>query len=291
MIGFYNIIVSVFNIVAIVMLNLIVFPTSINYQDFTTFSKFSCISIMYFTRVSVQMSSWLHVFLSLDRYLCVVHLKKLKFILKDKMRISLIILALFVIILIINSPNFFLSLTFVPTYDSQTNQTQVSLVCTATSSILLIRNMIVIVFRIVLLLVLQMVFSVLLIYKLFKTKRLVIAGTDRDMKKEYRFARIIIWLNICFIVTQTPFMISTLYSSVLGIRTVYPLGETTSNSLALSSLLFFITNVLGGYLFGSLFFVNLFTNRIFKKEIRLIFRCGPIDTQNSILQSNKRSKT
>ena len=61
MIGFYNVIVSVCNIVSIVMLNLVYYPTSLNYQDFTTFSNFSCISIMYFTRVSVQMSSWLHV--------------------------------------------------------------------------------------------------------------------------------------------------------------------------------------------------------------------------------------
>ena len=149
------------------MLNLIVFPTTLNYQDLTTFSIFSCISIMYFLRVSAQMSSWLYVFLSLDRYLCVVHLKKLKFILKDKKKISLILLTLFVTTLVLNSPNFLLSLAYVSAFDSQTNQTQVSVVCTATSSILLIRNMIVIVFRIVLPLILQIIFSALLIYKLF----------------------------------------------------------------------------------------------------------------------------
>jgi hypothetical protein len=289
MIGFYNIIVSVFNIITIIMLNLIVFPTTLNYQDLTTFSIFSCISIMYFTRVSAQMSSWLYVFLSLDRYLCVVNFKKLKSILKDKKKISLILLTLFVTTLVINSPNFLLSLANVSAFDSQTNQTQVSIVCTATSSILLTRNMIVIVFRIVLPLILQIIFSVLLIYKLFKTRESVAAGIDRNMKKEYRFARIIIWLNICFIITQTPFMIATIYFSVLGVRAVYPISETASNSLAISSLVFFMTNVFSSYMFGSLFFVNLLTNRIFKNEVRLIFRCGPIDTQTSILQSNNRS--
>ena len=271
MIGFYNIIMSVFNIITIVMINLVVFPTTLNYQDLTTFSFFSCISIMYFTRVSVQMSSWLHVFLSLDRYLCVAHLNRLKFILKDKKKISFIILALFVFILIINSPNFFFRLTYESIIDSQSNQTQVSVVCTATSSILLIRNIIAIVIRIVLPLVLQMVFSVLLIYKLFKTRRAVAIFTDRDMKKEYRLTRIIIWLNICFIITESPLMITTIYFGVLGIRTVYPLSEMASYSLAISSLVFFLTNILAGYLFGSLFFINLFTNRNFRKEIRLIF--------------------
>lgn len=271
MIGFYNIIMSFFNILAIVMLNLLYYPTTLNFQDFTTFSNFSCVSIMYFTRVSAHMSSWLHVLLSLDRYLCVVHLNRLKFILKDKQKVSLIFLALFVFICVINLPNFFFGLTNEYIIDIKTNKTQVKIVCTATSSILLIRNMIVIAFRIVLPLILQMVFSVLLIYKLFKTRVSVAASIDRDMKKEYRFARLIIWLNICFIITQTPLMISTIYFSVLGIRTVYPLSETASNSLAISSFVLFLTNILGGYLFGSLFFINLSTNRIFKKEIRLIF--------------------
>ena len=201
----------------------------------------------------------------------IYHLNRLKFILKDKQKVSLIFLALFVFICVINLPNFFFGLTNEYIIDIKTNQTQVKIVCTGTSSILLIRNMIVIAFRIVLPLILQMVFSVLLIYKLFKTRVSVAASIDRDMKKEYRFARIIIWLNICFIITQTPLMISTIYFSVLGIRTVYPLSETASNSLAISSFVLFLTNILGGYLFGSLFFINLLTNRIFKKELRLIF--------------------
>ena len=190
---------------------------------------------------------------------------------KVLLKVSLIFLALFVFICVINLPNFFFGLTNEYIIDIKTNQTQVKIVCTGTSSILLIRNMIVIAFRIVLPLILQMVFSVLLIYKLFKTRVSVAASIDRDMKKEYRFARIIIWLNICFIITQTPLMISTIYFSVLGIRTVYPLSETASNSLAISSFVLFLTNILGGYLFGSLFFINLLTNRIFKKELRLIF--------------------
>jgi len=149
--------------------------------------------------------------------------------------------------------------------------------------------MIVIVFRIILPLTLQIIFSALLIYKLFKTRESVSAGSDRNMKKEYRFARIIIWLNICFIITQTPLMIAIIYFSVLGVRTVYPISETATNSLAISSLIFFIANVFSSYMFGSLFFINLFTNRIFKKEIRLIFTCGPIDTLNSTLHSKNRS--
>jgi hypothetical protein len=271
MIGFYNVIVSVCNIVSIVMLNLVYYPTSLNYQDFTTFSNFSCISIMYFTRVSAQMSSWLFVLLSLDRYFCVVNFRKLKSILKDTKNISFVILALFAIILVLNSPNFFFKLIDASSIDSQSNQTQVSIVCTATSSILLARNTIVIVFRIVTPFILQMFFSVLLIYKLFKARQINTISTDRDMRKEYRFARIIIWLNICFIVTELPLMVTTIYLSVLGIRTVYPISETASNSFALSSLVFIITNIFSSFTFGSIFFINLSTNRIFRKEIRLIF--------------------
>ncbi len=75
-------------------------------------------------------------------------------------------------------------------------------------------------------------------------------------------------------------MIATLYFGVLGVKTVYPLSESSSNSLAISTLIYYVTSILGSYMFGSLFFINLFMNRIFKREILLILSCGPKATQN-----------
>ena len=247
--------------------------------------NFSCITITYFSRVCVLMCSWLYVFLSLDRYLCVAYNEKFKFLLTNKKKLSFILTGLFVVILLINVPNLFFKLTNVSSFDTHTNQTKSYVLCTASSSVILVRNFIVILFRIVLPLILQIILSILLIYKLFKSRHSVGINVNRDMKKEYRFTRIIIWINICFIITETPFMITTLYFGVLGVKTEYPISEFASNSLAISTLIFYVTSVLGSYMFGSLFFVNVFTNHIFKKQICLIFHCGPVATQD-----NTRSK-
>ena len=288
MIGFYNIIISVFNILTLVLGSLIVYPITLNFQDLVEISNFSCITITYFSRVSVQMCSWLYVFLSLDRYLCVAYNEKFKFLLNNKKKLSYILTGLFLVILLINVPNLFFKLTNVSSFDTQTNQTKSYVLCTASSSIILVRNFIVILFRIVLPLILQIILSNLLIFKLFKSRRS--ARINRDLKKEYRFTRIIIWINICFIITETPFMITTLYFGVLGVKTEYPLSEFATNSLAISTLIFYVTSVLGSYMFGSLFFVNVFTNHIFKKEIRLIFKCGPVATQNSTKRNTSSIK-
>jgi hypothetical protein len=288
MIGFYNIIISVFNIFTLVLGSLIVYPITLNLQDLIEISNFSCITITYFSRVSVQMCSWLYVFLSLDRYLCVAYNEKFKFLLNNKKKLSFILTGLFVVILLINVPNLFFKLTNVSSFDTRTNQTKSYVLCTATSSVILVRNFIVILFRIALPLLLQIILSILLIYKLFKSRHSV--GINRDMKKEYRFTRIIIWINICFIITETPLMVTTLYFGILGLKPEYPLNENSSNSLAISTLIFYVASVLGSYMFGSLFFVNAFTNHIFKKEISLIFNCIRAERQTTTIYNTSSTK-
>jgi len=94
---------------------------------------------------------------------------------------------------------------------------------------------------------------------------------NQSMEKEYRFARIILWLNLMFVITETPFLLTTFYFSVLGEIPLYPIDANASNSLALMTVVYYASLVFSLYLFGSLFFVNLFTNKIFQKEIKIIF--------------------
>jgi hypothetical protein len=73
-----------------------------------------------------------------------------------------------------------------------------------------------------------------------------------------------------FIITEIPFLITTLYFSVLGLVPTYPIDMNTSYHLAMWTLAYYVTLVFGLYLFGSLFFVNLLTNKLFQKEIKII---------------------
>jgi len=263
MMCFYNIVICTWNIVTLSIGLLFYFPPSIKAQDLLLVSDFSCATLNYTLRVSVQMSAWLHVFLSLDRYLCVALNKKLAFIFNDRQKLSFIILGLFVFICVINVPNLFfrLSITDFAPYVQ----------CESTPLTIQIRNMIISIFRIILPLVIQLLFSILLIYNLFKVRRSVMI--NQTMKKEYRFARVILWLNLMFFITETPIFIMTLYFSITGEIPKYPLDDKTSQTVAIVSLTYFLTVFFALYLFGSIFFVNLFTNKIFKREILKIFNC------------------
>ena len=265
MMGFYNIIISIWNILALVSGFVMFFPSSIHIQDLLLVSDFSCVAINYVMRVCVQMSAWLHVFLTIDRYLCVAFNNKLKYIFNNRKRLSLIFLSLFALICVLNAPNFWFRLV------SLTNKSNVK-ECTSSSFVYLIRNTIVSLFRIFLPIIFQVIFSALIIYKYFKIRRRVIQDTNRSMKKDFNFARIIVWLNLMFLITETPLMLITLYVGILGITPMYPLDVlTTPNLLTHWTLVYYVSQVFALYLFGSLFFVNLCINKLFKKEIRLIF--------------------
>jgi hypothetical protein len=84
--------------------------------------------------------------------------------------------------------------------------------CDSTPVINQIRNMIISIFRFVLPLASQIIISSLLIYKLFEIRRSV--APNQLMDKEYRFARIILWLNLMFIITELPLLITTFYFSL-----------------------------------------------------------------------------
>ena len=259
-IGIYNVVISIWNILALSFGLSLYFPASISIQDLTLTSDFLCVTINYVMRVSVQMSAWLYVIMTIDRYLCVQFNNKLKFIFDDPKKLSLIFVGLFAIICGINIPNLFFRVSL----DDQSNLT-----CSSTPLINKIRNMMISIFRIILPMIFQVVFSTLLIYKLFKVRRRV--NSNQSMEKEYKFARTILWLNLMFIITETPYLLTTFYFSFLGVIPQYPLNVNASHSIAIMTVAFYVTTLFSLYLFGSLFFVNLFTNKLFQTEIKLIF--------------------
>jgi len=265
MMGFYNLSISFWNIIVIILGVAFYLPPTMNFKDLQLISDFSCATLNFFFRISVQMSAWLHVFLSLDRYLCVAFNQKLAFFLNDRRKLSFVFLGLFGFICLINVPNLFFRLSLADSSSTSTPKVQ----CDSTPLINQIRNIVISVFRIVLPLVLQILFSTLLIYKLFKVRRSVMM--NQSMEKEYRFARVILWLNLMYIITETPLLLTTFYFSLLGEIPTYPIAAKTSNTLVIMTVVYNASVLLSVYLFGSLFFVNIFTNKIFQNEIKILF--------------------
>ena len=265
MMGYYNVLISFWNILSLAFLTFILyFPQSIQEQDLTLISNFSCASINYITRICIQMSAWIHVFLTIDRYLCLVinRANRIMSFLKSKKRLSLAFTGLLVLFCFVNVPNLYFSVST----DGKSNSK-----CISTPLINQIRNLLIAILRIIVPTILQTIFSALIVYKLFKWKRgSSLNRIDPAIEKEHRFSRVILWLNLMFIITELPFLITTLYFSVLGLVPTYPLDMNTPNDLAIWTLAYYVTLVFGLYLFGSLFFVNLLTNKLFQKEIKII---------------------
>jgi hypothetical protein len=268
MMGYYNIVISMWNILTFGVGLCFYFPPAVYIQDFLLASNFLCATLNYTLRVCVLMSAWLHVCLTIDRYLCVAFHQKLNFLLKSKKKLSYGLVGLFIFICAINVPNLFFTLEITKS-NTSSSTTEPKIQCDSTPLINQIRNIFISIFRIFLPLVLQIVFSILLIYKLFKVRRTVMA--NQSMDKEYKFARIILWLNLMFLITETPFLTTTLYFSVIKEIPKYPIDSSATNIVALMTVIYYATLIFSLYLFGSLFFVNLFTNKLFQREIQIIF--------------------
>jgi hypothetical protein len=110
MMGFYNVIISTWNILTLSFAIIFYFPPTIHAQDIALVSDFLCATLNYALRVCVQMSAWLHVLLSIDRYLCVAFHQKLNILLTDKKKLSFIFMGLLAFICVINAPNLFFRL-------------------------------------------------------------------------------------------------------------------------------------------------------------------------------------
>ena len=265
--GFYNIYMSVNNILAMIFISyLTLFPQSIGQEQLINTSYINCIMISYFLRVFLASSSWLNVMVTLDRMLCVTYLNEFKFI-KDKKKLSLIIAGIFIVLCLINAPNFVFKLETQTEFDMFTNQTITRKVCISSKLISTIRDGLAVSMRIIIPLILQAVMNSILIYKLFKTRHNI--NMPRSLRKEYKFAFTVIILNIVDFVSDMPFLISTIFINIYGYSQSYV--TTTSNEAAIASLAYISSGVLSMFMYVLLFFVNLIFNKVFRKEVRKIF--------------------
>ena len=280
--GYYNILMSIFNILSFVSAYLLFFPVTIGKKDILLDSYISCIIVTYLPRVFIQMSSWLNVMVSLDRTMCISYPKKFKF-LSNKIIISWAVVAIFILICCLNIPNVFFRIGNQTTFIA--NVTSNRTICGASDEIVLLKYTMIVVMRIILPIILTIILNIILIYKLMQSRR----RTDmkRTLKKEYHFAFTIIMLNFAFIITEAPFIFGTMF---MYFSKNEELNSLVSLKLVATAKLSFVsTFMFSTYMFGSLFFVNLAFNSIFQKEIRKIFfgvEVGPMDqnpSKNGIL--------
>ena len=265
--GFYNILISVFNILSLIFVGYInFFPQTIGQESYLTRSDYNCKLILYLSKIFPPMASWLNVMVSLDRLLCVYNISRFKFI-NDKRKLLLIALGLFVTIAAISVSNLLFSVQIEAAFDSTINQITQNRVCTANERVKLVRDTLGTITRIILPVILPFVINALLIYKLVTFRHM--AGISRSLRNEYQFVFTIIIFNcVCFIM-EMPVLISVIFVNKYGYNET--LISRTSNASAIASFAYVCSYITGSFLFVCLFFVNVATNRIFRKECIKIF--------------------
>ena len=267
--GFYNIILSIFNVFALLSRTLQIMP-SIGQQDLLLTSQVACITIPYFARLSSQICLWINVLISFDRLFLMSYENfaayKNRYI-KDSKKQLKMITVIFFILSMVNIPGTFFHLETQKTFNNATNLTTVSIECTSTALIVVIRDSLSVIFRILLPLVIQVIISYILVYKLL---RLEINVNSLSLKREYKFTFTIVILNVLFIFTDLLILIGLILINVYGYNQTYI--STSSNQSAIASFFYLCSVVFALFnICDCLFFVNLVTNMKFRKEFKKIF--------------------
>ena len=282
--AYYNIILSAVNIIALVLGALYYFPRS-NGEYFYLKYNLSCLLLSFSLFTIVQMSSWLNVMLAFDRMLCVTSSKHFKWF-RNKKKLYRIVIGLFVLLGILNSPNLWWRVEKHLMYDAASNETVSIMMCTSTSSLILTRNTIEILMRIVFPITLEIILSSILVYKLIQIRQRVI--TSRSLKYEYRFSFMIIMVIMSNLFTQFPLILVTIYFGLKGRTPVNPHDLFTTKEIAISLLVFVCCTTFSMYMFVSIIVVNATINKLFQNEVRRII-CG-IKKKHTISQFS-RSKS
>jgi hypothetical protein len=254
--GFYNTIISSFNIVYLVLAL---------FQGSLTSSVYACVLIPYFTRIIYQISTWSNVLVLFDRMILIS--KKMKSLksnddIFNMKKVSIIILALFAIVCVINLPNLFFYLQSQTLFNPLTNSTIVYVSCTSSANMMLIRDTMTIISRVALPLVSEVVINTILIRNLFKLNKIT---TTVSHNREYRFAKTIIILNVIYGFSNCILATTIIFINIYGYNQTYI--STTSDESAIASLAYVCANMLVIFINCDLvFFVNMMTNKKYREE-------------------------
>ena len=259
--GFYNIAISIFNILFALfsMLSFI----GISYgNDLTLISDFSCIFLAFALRVFAQMSSWMNVFVTVDRIVFLKYPNKYP-LLQNKKMLSVLIFIQFIILCIINAPNFFLKVHSISSTDPLTNTNITTKSCTSTETIVTVRDMIMAVFKVALPIVLMTLMNMYLIKKIIKEKSKV----SDALKKEYQFAFSIFFMNALYTLLLLPAFFILVYLNITQYGHGQQLSITLNKEVLIWQFAYGVALAIVSYEFLFTFFVNIFFNKMFKKEL------------------------
>jgi len=225
--------------------------------NITSFSEFACKAYWYLNFALGPISPMLSVYISIERYISIAHLTKKHFLLNKKIQFAFIIaITMFNFILYI--PFSIYQYLLVIDY----NQTEITL-CYMDPYLNYIYNIIDLINRVILPFLLMIIFSILIIYTIFSSRRRITSNNpqnNRSFRRDIRFSLIIILLNISFIVLSLPVTLLVFVAS--------------QSDTVLYVNLFYFFNYLYFFSFCTNFYLMFAVNSLFRGGFYSIFICS-----------------
>lgn len=221
----------------------------------------------YVVRVLFQFASWVELLITFDRLHCIRMGSNLRLNNQSKLNILKLLILIFTIILIINTPNFGFYLMDAPLNNQTASKYGLRKYCsTQNNYVFLSRDIISQLMRVYLPFILSVTMNVMLIRVLIKSKKK--AQISRNMKKEYNFGLTIFALNTLFLITHIPLGITM---GIATLRKYYsPLKFMEEwDGIYFSSM---VTLYIVSFYYSLAFWINLKFNELFFKEFMLIIK-------------------
>jgi hypothetical protein len=264
--GFFYLNISAWNTIVLFHYIFIYDPMLFFNYDIQILSDSSCVFYFITTRVLRQIPTWIEALITLDRYLCVCHHNKFKFM-KNRWNIFLIIIAIIIFLVIVGIPNFLFHLdTQFIYYLNSSNITNKVVKCLANKEITLETNVSAVIFKIIIPGIAIILFSILLLegVKNSKGNRTNLNKSTNKIKKskEKELESSILWMNLIFLILNVPvaimYSVKSIYENAISDQVVL-----TANII--SNVYNFTTDVANLY-YSLMFFTFLAFNKLFFKE-------------------------
>jgi hypothetical protein len=244
---------------------------------------FQCGVANYIRRTLFNISSWIQVYVSFDRYIYIYFLVGTHFF-KTKMFTFLMLFLMLALVLITNATNL---ITFPQTRMIDANRTTTS--CTTSRAIRILTPIIAMLMRIYLPFLIMIILNTVILLKFLESKKK--ANMNRNTKKEYRFALITLSMDVSFLVFYLPIAVNL---TLIALDEALSIINTPLSD-AVFSLYGNIAQLIAISYHALFFFFNIIFNKLFRRELvfMLCYKCYFKQHQQTIqaqIQNNNSTR-
>ena len=261
-IGFYNIVTCIIDIVLLTFLFIQNYHELIG-DDLLLTSSLNCTTFSILARLLGEYSTWVQIIISFDRLYCISCPLKYKEMKYKKIKIPAILIALFILLLISNAFSIFSKQEIGIEFNTISNQTKSYIKCIGPKNLVLIRDVLTLILRLILPFVLLVLSNFIIAYKLAKIRK-QFSNFNRFMVKEYKFTISTFVLNVFYIVSLLIYIIYFILLNPIQYDIDFSNGLYVYD---MTNRFFVIGQSIITYNYICNFIINVATNVYFRKEL------------------------